>query len=73
MWRDRVAGSGAAVALPALSATREEIRAGLAAVLQDAAYRRAADAVRAGLAAQPAPSELVGELVEFARTGRFRV
>ncbi len=73
VWRDRVAGSGAAVALPALSATREEIRAGLAAVLQDAAYRRAADAVRAGLAAQPAPSELVGELVEFARTGRFRV
>ncbi|KMS77314.1 hypothetical protein ACM01_01405 [Streptomyces viridochromogenes] len=71
VWRERVAGSGAVVALPALAATREEIRAGLAAVLEDDTCHRAAGTVRAGLAAQPAPAELVGGLVELARTGRF--
>jgi UDP:flavonoid glycosyltransferase YjiC (YdhE family) len=71
VWRDRVAGSGAAVAMSALSASRDDVRSGLAAVLHDPGYKRAAETVQRGLASLPAPSDLVSRLGEFARSGSF--
>jgi UDP:flavonoid glycosyltransferase YjiC (YdhE family) len=69
VWRDRVAGSGAAVALSALDTTQAEIEAGLAAVLDQPRYRRAAAEVRSGLAALPTPADIVTPLTRLAATG----
>ncbi|MFJ9775915.1 nucleotide disphospho-sugar-binding domain-containing protein [Kitasatospora sp. NPDC101157] len=71
VYRERVMGGGAALALSALTSTPGEIRAGLTAVLEDGRYRAAARRIAAGLAGRPSPAALVPGLERLARTGRW--
>ncbi|MEV4636643.1 nucleotide disphospho-sugar-binding domain-containing protein [Actinoplanes sp. NPDC049548] len=67
----RMAGTGAAVSVPALSAGAEQAREAVHRVLDDPAYAAAASRLSAEMARQPAPADLVKPLEDLAATGRF--
>ncbi len=67
----RMASTGVSRVVPGLSASAEEVRDAVKTVLGDPSYRRAAEKVREGIAAQTAPATVVPMLEHLARTGRL--
>jgi UDP:flavonoid glycosyltransferase YjiC (YdhE family) len=58
----QLAGTGAAVVLPAEKASPEEIRRGVEELLSQGSYRAAAQGLRLDIDRQPPPAEIVGAL-----------
>ncbi|WP_327072031.1 nucleotide disphospho-sugar-binding domain-containing protein [Kitasatospora sp. NBC_01302] len=69
-YGDRMTATGAALALSGFEASREEIGDAVRRVLTEPAFRTSAERLRAEVAQNPAPADLVGQLVELAETGR---
>ncbi|MFE3323260.1 nucleotide disphospho-sugar-binding domain-containing protein [Streptomyces sp. NPDC059176] len=65
----RIDPLGASRTLPALTASREEVRQAVGEILDGGSYRAAAAQVRSGVLAQPAPSRLVPVLERLAAGG----
>ncbi|MEU4349620.1 nucleotide disphospho-sugar-binding domain-containing protein [Streptomyces sp. NPDC023838] len=68
---ERIAATGAALSLPALRTGPAEARRAAVEVLAGPRLRAAAGELRAAVAAQPAPAELVAPLELLARTGHL--
>jgi UDP:flavonoid glycosyltransferase YjiC (YdhE family) len=66
---DRCVSLGVGRALDAVTATPAEVRAAVCAVLEDPSYRRAAEVVRAEVAALPGPERAVEEIERLVRSG----
>jgi UDP:flavonoid glycosyltransferase YjiC (YdhE family) len=66
----RAAQLGVARVLDATSATPEDLRASVATVLDDPSYQRAALRLRDGIAALPAPGQMVRLLERLSEEGR---
>jgi UDP:flavonoid glycosyltransferase YjiC (YdhE family) len=65
---ERLARHGAGLAVPAAAATGARVRANLLRLLADDGMRRRAEKLRAEVAAQPTPHDLVPRLEELAAT-----
>ena len=66
VFGERMSRTGAVLTLPGLTATPEQVREAVSAVLADPVYTKAAGELREELLSYPTPSELVGTLAGLA-------